>query len=134
MPAARYHGRKGQIYMSTSGATTAVPVGSLSAFTLDMSQDPAEVTAFGDTNKQYVQGLRDLQGTFEGFWDTADTVLFTGIQSTDGVKLYLYPSADAPSKFVSGVAWVDANLTTGVGDAVKVRGSFKANGAFAITL
>lgn len=131
---ARYHGKAGKIYMSTTGSGTAVPVGSLSAFTLDTEQETVETTAFGDTNKQYVAGLRDLKGTFEGFWDTDDAVLFTGSQSADGVKLYLYPSGNAPTKVASGPAWVSASLSTGVGDAVKVRGSFTANGAWTISL
>jgi hypothetical protein len=70
--------------------------------------DKIEVTAFGDLNKTYVQGLPDLQGSFKGFWDDTESKPFTGASSTDGVKMYLYPSSDATdSKYWYGPAWLD---------------------------
>jgi len=36
---ARYHGKSGSVYGSTTGTGTAVPLISLSAFTLDMATD-----------------------------------------------------------------------------------------------
>lgn len=118
------------MYASTTGTGTAVPVASLTNWTLDAKTDRAETTSFGDSNKNYVQGLADLQGTFAGFWNDADTTLRTAANSTDGCKIYLYASLDAPSKFASGPAWVDVSYDVGVGDAAKISGSFAANGSW----
>lgn len=116
--------------MSTTGSGAAVPVASLNAWSIDYSTDRIEVTSFGDLNKTYVQGLPDVSGDLGGFWDDTDSTLYTAAASADGVKLYLYPSADAPTKYFYGPAWVDFSLTTGVGDAVAVSGSFGANGSW----
>jgi hypothetical protein len=131
---ARYHGKSGRLYAATTGSGTAVPVASLSSWSVDMSTDTAETTSFGDTNKTYVQGLPDISISFEGFWDDAESTIYTASTSTDGTKLYLYPSTNAASKYLYGPAWIDFSVNTGVGDAVKVSGSGSANGAWGIRL
>jgi hypothetical protein len=125
-----YHGRKGRVYVSTSGSGTAVPVAKLTTWTLDQAVDRVEVTSFGDTNKTYVQGLKDISGSFDGFWDDTDSTIFQGSDSPDGVKMYLYPSTDAAGRYWYGPAWLDTTIETGVGDAVKISGTFAANGAW----
>lgn len=127
---ARYHGKKGTIYISTSGSGTAVAAVALNSFTLNMPTDKVEVTAFGDTNKQYVQGLPDISGDLSGFWDDTSDALYDASRSSDGVKLYLYPSSDAPTKYWYGPAWVDFSLSTGSAASVDVSASFVANGAW----
>ena len=127
---AKYHGQNARIYMSTSGSGTAASVGGLSSWSLDMPTDRVEVTAFEDANKTYVQGKKDLSGEFSGFWDDTDDALFDAAESTTAVKCYLYPSADAPSKYFYGTAWVDASIETGVDAAVAISGSFQAAGSW----
>lgn len=118
------------MYASVSGTTTAVPVASLTDWALNLTTARTEVTAFGDTNKTYVQGLPDVAGTFSGFWDDTDTTLATAAQSPDGCKIYLYTSTDASSRYAFGPSWVDVSFTGSVGDAVKMTGSFAANGVW----
>lgn len=77
-------------------------------------------------NKTYVQGLRNIQGTLSGFWDDTESKLFSGSTSTDGVKIYLYPSSSALSKYAYGAAWLSVTMETGVADAVHVNSSFSA--------
>ena len=125
-----YHGKKGRVMMSTTGTGAAVAVANLTTWSIDSSTDTVEVTSFGDVNKTYVQGLPDLSGTFEGFWNDTDTTLFTGSTSADGVKLYLYPSTDATTKYWYGPAWVSYSVNTGVGEAVAISANFSANGAW----
>jgi hypothetical protein len=127
---ALYHGRKGMVYMSTSGSGNATAMVALTEWSLNMATDRVEVTAFGDANKTYVQGLKDLTGTISGFWNDANDALFDASDSTDGVKVYLYPSTDAPSKYFYGPAWVDASITTGVNAAVSISGTLAANGSW----
>jgi hypothetical protein len=127
---ARYHGRQGRLYAASSGTGTAVPVASLTNWSLDAATDRVEVTAFGDANKTYVQGLPDLSGDFSGFWDDTDTILKAAAGSADGTKLYLYPSINATTKYAYGPAWVDVSYDVAVDGAVKITGSFAANGSW----
>jgi hypothetical protein len=130
MARAPYHGGKGVIYLSTTGTGAAVTTISLSSWTLDRATDTVEVTAFGDTNKVYVQGLPDIKGTIAGFFDSGDDALFDGAESSDGVKLYLYPSSLCPTVYHYGPAWLDASLACDVKGAVTVNGKFVANGTW----
>jgi hypothetical protein len=127
-----YPGRKGVLYFSTTGAGTATNVLHLNKWTLNRATDKIETTSFGDTNKTYVQGLPDVQFTFSGFWDDTETKPFTGASSTDGIKAYLYPSADIPSKFASGPAWIDCSIDVSVSGAVTISGTGVANGSWTV--
>lgn len=128
MPA--YHGKKSQIYISTSGAGTAAYVPFIADWTLDKSTDTVEVSAMGDTNKSFVQGLPNCQGTFSGFFDSAQDNLFDAAESSTPVKMYIYPSSDAPTIYHYGTAWVSASMASGISAAVTVTGSFIAAGAW----
>lgn len=127
-----YHGKSGVVYLSTTGTGTATTVLSLSAWTLDLSTDLVETTAFGDSNKTYVQGLRNVQGTLSGFWNDTESKPFTASTSADGCKLYLYPSSSAVAKYAYGPAWLSVSMETGVADAVQISGNFSANGAWGV--
>lgn len=128
MPA--YHGKGGVVYASTTGTGAAVNVVFLTEWSLDQATDKVETTAFGDTNKTYVQGLRDIKGNLSGWFDSATDQLFDASESADGIKLYLYPSSLAPTVYFYGPAWVDASITCGVSAAVALSGSFVANGSW----
>lgn len=97
---------------------------------MDQTQTPIEVTSFGDANKTYVPGIKDLKGAFDGFWDNAETKIFTGSDSPDGVKLYLYPSSDVIGSYHYGPAWVSCSMNVGVNDAIKIAATFVANGSW----
>lgn len=127
---ARYHGSKGVIYLSTTGAGTATTTVGLSGWTLDLSTDKSDVTAFGDPNKTYVQGLKDIKGTVSGFLDDTSLNLFTAADSTDGAKLYLYASSAAPTMYWYGPAWLDASISVPANGPAALSGNFVANGAW----
>jgi hypothetical protein len=127
---ARYHGKAGIVYASTSGSGTATNVASLTEWSINATTDKVETTAFTDTSKNYVQGLPDAQGSFSGFWDDSESKVFAGSRSADGVKLYLYPSKDAPTKYAYGTAWLDFSLNTSVSDAVKMTGNWSAKASW----
>jgi len=120
--------------MSSTGSTAARAVVSVASWSLDMSQDKIDVTAFGDTNKVTVAGLRGLAGTFDGFWDDEASQLFAGAHSDDGVNLYLYPSSLVMSYYAGGAAWIDCSLSTGVNEAIKITSKFEARGSWVINL
>jgi len=120
-------GRTGVVYLAIEANTgVATNCISLNAWTINRQTDKFEVTSFGDSNKTYVQGLADLQGTFSGFWNDSETKPFAGASSSTGVKLYLYPDSTAPTKYAYGTAWLDCSINTPVGGAVTISGSFAA--------
>ena len=125
-----YSGRTGAVYASTTGTGTATSVIKLTRWSLDQTQDSQEVTAFGDSNRTYVVGFKNVEGEFEGFWDDTEAKPFTGADSADGVKLYLYPASGAPTKYWYGPAWIDASIEVPVDGPVAISGSFRANGAW----
>lgn len=125
-----YAGRKGLVYLSTTGSGVASAVIKLNKWSLDQSTDKIEVTSFGDTNKTYVQGLKDIKGSISGFFDDTETKPFVAADSTDGCKFYLYPSADALTRYWYGPAWLDVSIEVGVSDAAGITGSFAANGSW----
>jgi len=124
----RYHGKTGMVYIASSGSGNAVAAVALSEWSLSMSADREEVTAFGDSNKQYVQGYPDVSGNLSGYWDDTSDQLYDAAMSSDGTKLYLYPSTLTTAKYWYGPAWVDFEINTAVGGAVTISGSFQANG------
>jgi hypothetical protein len=126
----RLHGKSGRILMSTTGSG-AVSAITQSQWELDMGQDQAEVTSFGDGNKTYVTGLKDLKGTFSGFLETAEETIFQAADSADGAKLYLYPDAsNHPSKYWYGTANISGQISVSATGAIATSGSFSARGTW----
>lgn len=130
MPSVKYHGRRGVVYLSTTLATAASPVGTIRGFTLDLSRDYPEVTEFLDPNKTYVVGLANFTGTLDGFFASDQSPIMTASNAIGGVNIYLYPTVDAPSKWVGGPGFLDATIRTAVDQAVVETANFRANGAW----
>ncbi len=129
MAGTRYHGGKGVVQMGVgAGAVSAVV--SLSDWSLDKAADTVDVTAFGDTNKTYVQGLMDIKGSLTGWFDSTSAAMFLGAESTTGVNLYLYPSSLLPGTYHYGPAWLNASISQNVKGAVSIKGTFVANGTW----
>ena len=120
---AKYHGKAGRVYLSTTASGAAVSVGSLTEWSLDQPADRVEVTAFDSNNKEYVQGFRDVSFSLSGFWNDADTTLFSAVEGDEAVRVYLYPSKDAPTKYWYGTAFLDASISVSVSGAVAVTAS-----------
>jgi hypothetical protein len=130
-----HSGRTGVVYMAIESSTgVATLTIKLNSWTLNLATDKFEVTSFGDSNKTYVQGLKDIQGTLGGFWDDTETKPFAGAASTNGVKLYLYPDSTTATKYAYGIAWLDASIETPVGGAVTITANFAAANSWHIGL
>lgn len=125
----RIHGSYGDVKMDPLGGTALVSVASLDKWDLDMSTDKVKVTAFGDTNQVYVQGLPDIKGSYGGWYDPADGLLIFGVVfGSAKPKLELYPSKlDTVNKF-AGSALLDTKISVGSDGAVAVSGSFVGAG------
>jgi len=67
-------GRNGQVLYDSVPASPISPtaIASLNSWKLSLKTDYEEVSCFGDTNKVYIPGLRDISGSFGGFWNSAE--------------------------------------------------------------
>ena len=123
---ARYHGKQGQVKIG--GAI----VLSLNKWNLDLATDKEDVTAFGDSNKVYVQGLKDLKGSVSGWFDSSETALFVAADATTPIQLELIPVSTTAIKW-AGPAWLDAAIDVPANGPVTVSGDFVAAGAWTRT-
>lgn len=127
---ARYSGKNGVIYISTTASGTAASLTAGSSWTLNMPTDKHEVTAFGDSNKTYVVGHKDVSGSIEAWFDDTSDTLYDAAASGEAVKMYLYPSSLVPTKYFYGTAFPDFSLAVGVGDGIGISGDFVAAGSW----
>jgi hypothetical protein len=120
-------GRNGLIKYDPAG-TTPVALISLNKWKLDLKTDKINVTCFGDTNKVYVPGMKDISGSISGFWNSTNVVLFEAADADTPGLLELTPNDTEPTFKWSGLAYMDANIDTAVEGAPTVAGSFMAAG------
>ena len=127
----KLHGKNGAIYVQgPKGTGTKVAV--KAQWDLNLSRDYVEVTTFGDLNKEYVAGLKDISGSFNGLLDVSGDLMVNNT-SVDDVPLYLYADDGAsPILIASGPALVDTSITASNTDAVRVSGNFRASGEWAV--
>lgn len=120
-------GRDGEVLYDPAG-TTPVAIISLNKFKLSLKTDKINVTCFGDTNKVYVPGMKDISGTVSGFYNSADKTLFEASDATAPGLLKLTPHSSESTHFWSGLAYLDADIDTSVEGAPAVTGNFMAAG------
>lgn len=124
----RIHGSRGQVMIDPTGGATAVAVISLNAWSLDQAKDTVEVTAFGDTSKQYVMGLRDTKGTIAGWYDADDLTIFDVAEGDVPAMLKLIPDGLAPTFLWTGKAYLDASIAVSATGAVSISSNFVGAG------
>lgn len=130
---ARVHGRRGRIEIGSGSPLTVI--GSLRAWSVSGARDKPEVTSFEDTNKNYLAGLPDVSGSFEGFFDTVYIgALEEAAASETGTNIKITPSLTYPDFYYEGPVWLDVSTGGEVNGAVTVSGTFVANGAFVRTV
>jgi hypothetical protein len=119
---ARTHGRNGTILLGVTTGAAASAVNFQSAWTVSMTADHVDVTAFGDGNKVYVAGLPDASGDFQGFLDDATSQTY--VAATDGLprNFYLYPNQTSnPYTYWFGTVLPDFGADGGVAAAVTTK-------------
>lgn len=123
----RRHGRNGRIYMARTSNGTAAPLAFQTRWSLDSKTDRVDVTAFGDSNKVYVAGLADAQGTFQGFLDSDSDDHYAASQDGLARKVYLYPDiTNDATDYWFGTAFFDFGMEVPVAGANTVSGSWAA--------
>lgn len=136
-------GRSGRVGFdpTPSGSPSeAQQIQALNAWTAQFATEFEDVSAFGNTNRVYIPGLRDGSGTVSGFWDSADRTLYTASLATTPGKLVLVPNItdtiptggsphDAPS--FTGLAYLDFSIDCSL-QAPKVTANWRAAGNFSL--
>jgi hypothetical protein len=127
----KLHGKNGAIYLNgPKGVGT--KVATKSQWDLNLARDYVEVTTFGDPNKTYVAGLKDITGTFNGLLDVSGDLMVNNT-SIDDVPIYLYADdGTSPILIASGPGLIDSSITASNADAVRVSGNFRASNAWSV--
>lgn len=120
-------GKSGSVLYDPLGVTP-VEVISINEFKINWKTGKEDVTCFGDTNKVYVPTLPDVQGTLNGFWNSADLTLFQAAMADTPGMLELVPNETEPLFKFSGMAYLDADLDVKVSGAPTITGSWMAAG------
>lgn len=129
----KLHGKNGAIYINgPKGSGSAKKVAAKAQWDLNLARDYVEVTTFGDTNKTYKAGLKDISGTFNGLLDVSGDLMVNN-SGIDDVPLYLYADdTTSPILIASGLALIDASITASNADAIRCSGNFRASAAWAV--
>jgi len=126
-------GRYGQVLWDPAGVVPGTPteIISINNWKLSLKTDRIDVSCFGDVNRVYVPGLKDISGSLAGFWNSEELALVEAAdQETPGL-LKLVPNTTEPTFFWSGLAYMDADIDTSVDGAPALSGTFSAAGPWA---
>jgi hypothetical protein len=128
----KLHGKNGAIYINGKKGT-GVKVTTKTEWTLNLSRDYVDATVFGETNKTYLVGLKDIQGTFAGLLDVSGDYQVNAA-SSDAIAIYLYADDRGSSEILiaHGPGLMDASITSSISDAIKTTGNFRAAGAWTV--
>jgi len=127
----KLHGKNGAIYLN-GPKPTGDKVSVKSQWDLNLARDYVEVTTFGDSNKEYLAGLKDISGTFNGLLDVAGDYMVNNT-SVDDVPMYLYADDGASAILIAhGPALIDSSISASNADAVRVSGNFRASGLWTV--
>lgn len=128
----KIHGKNGAIYLNGPKGT-GVKVAAKSGYTLNLGRDYVDATTFGDTNKTYLMGLKDVFGTWEGLMDVSGDLL-VNLTDEDETAIYLY--ADDRDGFeillASGLGLFDSSINASNADAIRCSGNFRAAAAWTV--
>ena len=120
---ARAHGRFGKFYVAITSGGSASQLSKNANWDIDLSGDRAEVTAEGDSQKQYVAGFADSTINFSGFCDdTASTSLVEAALDGQARKFYAYPFNTTGTYFF-GTAFFDWRMSVPIDGAVAFDGT-----------
>src|SRR4051812_14862720 len=103
-------GRYGEVAYDSGPASpySFTPLISINTWKLSLKTDYEDVSCFQDTNKVYIPGLRDISGTFGGFWNSTQTTLIDASNASSPGALRLTPNTNEPTFLFEGLAYMDA--------------------------
>lgn len=121
----KLHGKNGQVHINGSQWLYAVD------WAVEVDRDFANVSVLGDEMRVWAGGLRGVEGSFAGLYDSAGANGPIQAAFEDAVPVQIFAASGV--LVASGDAWVTAKATGSVADAVRVAGSFKGTGGWNVT-
>lgn len=130
---AKLHGKDGAIYLG-GAKRTGTKITEKTEWAVQLNRDYVDATVFGDTNKTYLAGLRNFQGTYAGLLNTAGDDMLDAT-ALDAQLIYLYADdGTVPVLVAHGSGFIDGNVSVSNTDAVRITGEFRAQGSWIIDL
>lgn len=131
---AKLHGKDGAIYLGGAKGSGGTKVTEKTEWSVQMNRDYVDATVFGDTNKTYLAGLRNFQGSYAGLLNTAGDDMLDAT-ALDAQLIYLYADdGTTPVLVAHGSGFIDGNVSVSNTDAVRITGEFRAQGNWTIDL
>ena len=128
----KLHGKNAAIYLGGAKGGGGAKVASKTDWTLRRNRDYVDATVFGDTNKTYLAGLPNVEGTFAGLMDVSGDLMLNAATS-DSTEIYLYADdGGTPVLIANGPGLIDGNVTASSTDAIRFTGEFRASGPWTI--
>lgn len=127
---ATLHGKNARLFLASSTSAAAVQISEATEWVLNIAADLAEDSAFGDTWKTNLQGLRSWTLGVSGNYDDASTTAFDAATAGGAVRCYVYPDNGTTTRYYYGL--VDANglnVTIPLGGKATMSGTLTGNGA-----
>lgn len=124
----RYHGKNAIIEL---GAGTPLAVNcSFNTWTISFGRELVDVSTFCDANRVQIPGLKNVEGSFDGFFVKEDIpLLWTLSDSSTSSIIRITPTSLEPGVYFEGPAWVSLSSVGGsVTGAVTLSVSFSADG------
>ena len=123
---ATIHGRGGKFKL---GATVLLEA---REWTLNITRSKDEDEAFGDAWRTQLGGIKEWSGSCEFNYDPAVVAIHDAAMGDVVVALELYPVGSGVPKY-AGNAWIEMDLTVGVGGTARGTVNFEGDGALAYT-
>ena len=114
------------------------PVAELSAWTLDVNQEPVESTVLGSSARSFKPGIITWTGSAECFWDESDTAqnqIDTDMATVDTKTLELYPegTTSGDTYFTGTVIISSISRNSSVNGMITASFSFQGTGGLTKT-
>jgi hypothetical protein len=101
-------------------------------WTLNITRSKDEDEAFGDAWRTQLGGIKEWSGSVEFNYDPAVTSLHDPALGDTVTAISLFPVASGTAKY-AGNAWLEFDLTVGIGGTARGTCSFEGDGALAYT-
>lgn len=119
-------GHEGAIYSSTK------QIGGLNTFSLNINNAVLDVTSFGNSWKEHIDGVKDFSGSASGYLDYSDTVqkeIVDKILSSSESTLTIDFKVTKDLTLTGSVKISSLSTTVAVSDKVGISFNFVGNGA-----
>lgn len=119
-------GHEGAIYSSTK------QIGGLNTFSLNINNAVLDVTSFGNSWKEHIDGVKDFSGSASGYLDYSDTVqkeIVDKILSSSESTLTIDFKVTKDLTLTGSVKISSLSATIAVNDKVGISFNFVGNGA-----